>query len=182
VSCEYEEYWAKTFKLSDFGISNTEQFILRSGQVAISNSYEGARILFNVYSVDENFPNSEPKRLSYGNSILAPEIGDSPQIVTIDFVNPVVIPSNVERVLIEVTQLDDIYNPNYKKVLIAGTTQDNDISWFKGCREHYSYISTEDLSNPLPNANFFINITGEKLSTINSSTNINLSHNIGDVF
>lgn len=180
VSCEYEENWARVFKLSDFGISTTEQFIIRSGQVAISNSYEGARIIFNVYSIDEDFPNSTLKKISSGNLTLAPLIGDTPQVVQIDFFRPIVVPSGVERILIEVVQADDIYNPDYKKVLIAGTEQDNDTSWFKGCRELYTYTPTENLTTPIPDANFYINVTGEKLSIINTTSNAALSHNVAD--
>ncbi|WBX76311.1 T9SS type B sorting domain-containing protein [Tenacibaculum ovolyticum] len=175
-----EESWAKTFTLADFGISTTDQFIIRSGQVAISNSYEGAIIIFNIYSIDSDFPNSEPKRISYGNYVLAPEIGDIPEIVQINFANPIVIPSNAEKVLIEVTQGEDIYNPNYKRTLISGTYNDTGTSWFIGCGKYYPHISTNNLDNPIPDANYFINVTGEKLSTINSDSNVNLTHNIGD--
>lgn len=180
VNCEYDEYWARTFTFSDFGISTTDQFIIRSGQIAISNSYKDAIIIFNVYSIDENFPNSEPKRISYGNFVKAPLIGDTPEIVQIDFFRPIVIPADAKGVLIEVTQGDDIYNSDYKKFLIAGTKQDNNTSWFQGCRELYTYTSTENLSTPIQNANFFINVTGEKLSIVNSDPNVVLSHNIGD--
>lgn len=178
-SCDYEEYWAKAFTLSEFGITTDEQFIIRSGQVAISNSYNGARIQFGVFSIDSNFPNSEPSYIG-GGSVLAPYIGNSPEIVDINFVNPIVVPVGVERVLVVVNQIEDIYNPDYKEVLIAGTNQDNDISWFKGCREYYTYTSTSDLDNPVPNANFFINVTGEKFSTSNYGANVKLSHNVCD--
>ena len=82
--------------------------------------------------------------------------------------------------MIEVVQADDIYNPDYKKVLIAGTEQDNDTSWFKGCRELYTYTPTENLTTPIPDANFYINVTGEKLSIINTTSNAALSHNVAD--
>ncbi len=180
TSCEDEEYWARTFAFSDFGISTADQFIIRSGQIAVSNSYDGAIIIFNVYSIDENFPRSEPKRISYGNFVKAPLIGDTPEIVQIDFFTPIVIPSDAKGILIEVTQGSDIYNPDYKKFLIAGTEEDNDTSWFQGCRELYTYTAVEDLSTPVPNANFFINVTGEKQSTVNSDSNVVLSHNVGD--
>jgi len=180
TTCEYEEYWARTFTLSDFGISTTDQFVIKSGQVAVSNSYDGARLVFNFYSIDSNFPNSEPERISYGNLVLAPSIGDTPEIVQIDFSTPIVIPAGVESILVEVTQMEDIYNSDYKKVLIAGTTQDNDTSWFKGCRELYTYTPTENLSVPVPNANFFINVTGELLNTQSSGSTTRLTHSICD--
>ncbi|WP_232829192.1 T9SS type B sorting domain-containing protein [Aureibaculum luteum] len=177
-SCDYDEYWARTFTLSDFGITTTDQFIIKSGQIAISNSYEGAKLVFNIYSIDSNFPNTTLNTLSYGNLVLAPAIGDSPEIVQIDFSTPIVVPAGVERILVEVTQYDDIYNSDYKKVLIAGTAQDNDISWFQGCRELYTYTPTESLNLPVPNANFFINVTGELLDTQSSGSTTRLSHNV----
>lgn len=178
ASCEYEEYWARTFVLSDFGISTSEQFIITSGQVAISNSYDGARLLFNFYSIDSDFPNSEPQRISYGNLVLAPEIGDTPEIINIDFQTPVTIPATVERILVEVTQMEDIYNDGFKKVKIAGTEfDDGSTSWFQGCRELYTYTPTEELGTPVPNANFFINVTGEKFSATNSGSTATLTHN-----
>ena len=179
VSCDDEESWARTFTLSEFGISNTDQFIITSGQTAISNSYNGARISFGVFSIDENFPNSSTTYLG-GGSTITKEIGNNPEIVDIIFYRPVVIPSNATKILISISQSDDIYNPNYKKVLIAGTTQDNDVSWFYGCRKHYTYITTDKLESPKPNANFFINVTGEKRSLMNTKSNLTLSTNISD--
>ncbi|KAB1153350.1 T9SS type B sorting domain-containing protein [Tenacibaculum aiptasiae] len=178
--CDGNEFWARTFTLSDFGILTTDQFIIRSGQIAISNSYKGAQIYFTIFSIDDNFPNSEIKQLGYGGYVKAPEIGNIPEIVKIQFNSPIVIPSNIKKIMVVATQLDDIYNPNYKKVLIAGTDKDKDKSWFKGCGNHI-YNSTDKLTNPITtNANYFLNVTGEKLSTINSNSNLNLSHNIGD--
>ena len=179
ASCEYEEYWARTFTLSDFGISTTDQFIIRSGQVAISNSYEDAIIGIDVFIIDDQFPNSVPKHIG-GGIKFAPLIGDTPEVVQVDFETPIVVPSGVRKVLIVAHQFEDIYNPDYRKVLIAGTDQDNDTSWFNGCREVYTYTPTEDLNTPVPDANFYINVTGEKLSMINTNENTALSHNVAD--
>lgn len=178
-SCQGEEYWARAFTLSEFGISTDEQFILKSGQFAISNAQEGAELILNVYSIDENFPDSEPKIMSYGNYLETPLIGDIPQILTINFSTPIVITSGIKRILIEVTQMN-ISTIGVEKVLIAGTNQDKGTSWFKGCTDVYPYKSTENLNVPVSNANFFINVTGEKRSVINTNSNIILSHNIGD--
>ena len=178
-SCEYEESWARTFTLSEFGITSTDQLIITKGQTAISNSYNGARISFGIFSIDENFPNSNTIYLG-GGSTLAPEIGDNPEIININFFRPVVVPSKTTKILVTVSQSEDTYNPDFKKVLIAGTAQDNDISWFYGCRKHYTYINTNELDTPKPNANFFINITGEKRSLINTKDNLTLSSNVGD--
>lgn len=179
-NCDHEEYWARVFTLSDFGISVNDQFTLKSGQVAISNSYDGARIIFNIYSVDSNFPNSSPEVISWGNLVLAPQIGNTPEIVQIDFGTAITIPAGVERILVEVYQDDDIYNPNYKEVTIAGTANDNDVSWFKGCRKYYTYTPTTDLTNPVADAKFFINITGEKKSISSLGATTRLTHNVCD--
>ncbi|MEN8702878.1 MAG: T9SS type B sorting domain-containing protein [Polaribacter sp.] len=178
-SCGEEEVWARTFTLSEFGITSVDQFIITKGQTAISNSYNGARISFGIFSIDENFPNSNSIYLG-GGSALTPEIGNTPEIININFFRPVVIPSKTTKILVTVSQSDDIYNPEFKKVIIAGTVQDNGVSWFYGCRKHYTYINTTELDSPKPNANFFINVTGEKRSLINTKSNLTLSSNIGD--
>ncbi len=178
-NCEDEEYWARTFTLSDFGITTSEQFIIRSGQVAISNSYDGAQIGFSVFSIDSNFPNSSPNYIG-GGTVLTPAIGINPEVVQINFVSPIVVPASIERLLVVVSQGEDIYNPAYKDFIIAGTEQDNDISWFSGCREYYNYITTDKLNEPVPNANFFINVTGETIDISNSGDILRLSHNVGD--
>ncbi|GAB1857493.1 T9SS C-terminal target domain-containing protein [Flavobacteriaceae bacterium MHTCC 0001] len=179
-NCDNEEYWARTFNLSEYGILPSEQFIIKSGQVAISNAYEGAIVMFNIYTIDSNFPNSTPKAISYGNYTLAPLIGEIPEIITINFSNPVVVPTGTTRILIEVTQGEDIYNPHYKDFKIAGTLQGKDVSWFLGCREYYTYTSTEDLKNAVPNANFYINVTGETSNVSSSLSTTILSHNVCD--
>ncbi|WP_417443346.1 T9SS type B sorting domain-containing protein [Joostella sp.] len=179
-SCEYEEYWARTFKLSDFGISSADQFIIRSSQVAVSNAYNGAILQFNFYSIDSNFPYSTPKLISYGNVVTTPLIGDTPEIVQIDFDTPIVVPAGVVGILVEVSQNSDTYNSEYAKVSIAGTKQDNDTSWFKGCRELYTYTSTANLDIPVPDANFYINVTGETKATSNYGASATLTHNICD--
>lgn len=178
-NCDYEEYWARTFVLSDFGITVNEQFIIRSGQVAISNSYDGAQMSFSIFSIDDNFPNSSPISIG-GGTVFIEEIGDIPEIVEIEFISPIVVPSNVEKILVVVKQSSDTYNPDYKEVLIAGTEYDNDISWFSGCREYYTYTPTTDLSTPVPNANFYINVTGGKLSNSNYGATTTLTHNVCD--
>ncbi|MCM4168435.1 hypothetical protein DHD08_12160 [Arenibacter sp. H213] len=180
TSCQYEEAWSRAFTLSDFGISTADQFIITTGQVAISNSYDGAQLVFNFYSLNSETPGRNPQRISYGNVVLAPEIGDTPEIVQINFSTPITIPAGVERILVEVTQMDDIYNDEYKEVLIAGTEFDNDTSWFKGCREYYTPIPTENLSTPVPHANFFINVTGKIQNIASSGSSVTLSHNVCD--
>lgn len=177
-NCSDDEIWGRVFKLADFGVASGEQFIIRSGKVALSNAYEGSRIGFYVAKIDSGFPSTNPIGLG-GGVITTPEIGDTPEILEIQFNSPIVIPSEVDRILVTVFQYEDIYNSDFKKVLIAGTAQDNDVSWFKGCGEYYDFVTTDNLKNPVPNANFFINVTGDVFSTQNTTGNgVFLSHNV----
>jgi len=179
VSCEEDESWSRVFNLSDFGITTNEQFIIRSGEVAISKSYNGAYLGFGIFSIDENFPESSPVYLGGGGNMLLHQI-DSPQIVHFDFSKPFVVPAGVERILVTVGKSVDFYNPNSAEVIIAGTAEDTGDSWYKGCRKYYSYTSTTDIDVPVPNANFYINVTGEKHSASNYGSNTTLTHNFCD--
>lgn len=180
TSCDEDESWSRVFKLADFGVTKNEQFVITSGQVGISKSYNGARLTFAIYSVDSNFPNSKPRYIGSGPSIMAPVVEGAPQLITINFEDPVVVPAGVENILVEVSKMVDTYNPNSPQVVIAGTAEDNDISYFYGCRAHYIYIPTTDLDIPVPDANFLINVTGEKQSLTSSGSTTRLSHNICD--
>ncbi|MDN3666062.1 T9SS type B sorting domain-containing protein [Algibacter miyuki] len=180
LSCEEDESWARVFKLSDFGISNSQQFIIHSGQVGISKSYNGAYLSFGVFGVDASFPNSNPIPLSGGGNKLLPEIVDGPQIVEFDFINPLVVPAGIERILVVVSKRVDFYNPNSAEVGIAGTADDSGVSWYKGCRKYYDYIPTTDIDVPVPNANFFINVTGEAVDIRSTGPTTRLTHNVCD--
>lgn len=179
-SCEYEETWARTFTLSEFGINDDEQFIVRSAQVAISNAQLGAGILLSISAIDENFPNSTTSRvLSYNFYQETPLIGDTPEIITFNFSTPVVVPSKTKRILVSVEQSNVLQN-GVEKFLIAGTEEDRATSWFYGCREYYTYTATQNLNNPKPKANFFINVTGETRSITRKNNQIMLSQSVGD--
>lgn len=179
-SCEYDEQWARVFSLSDFGISIADQFIIKSGQFALSKSNEGARLSIGVFAIDTEFPNSTPKPLGYGQSIDSPYVNGTPQIIQIDFVYPIIVPASVERILVVVWKSVDFTNPNSADVVIAGTEEDNAESWFSGCREYYNYTTTDKLSVPVPNANFYINVTGEKFINKSLGSTTTLTHNVCD--
>lgn len=179
VSCEEDESWSRVFNLLDFDITTSEQFIIRSGEIAISKSYNGAYLGFKIFSVDENFPESSPVYLGGGGNMLLPQI-DSLQIVQFNFSKPFVVPAGVERILVTVVKSVDFYNPNSAEVIIAGTANDTGDSWYKGCRKYYEYTSTTKIEVPVPNANFYINVTGEKFSNSNFGANTTLTHNICD--
>ena len=178
-SCDKEEVWARTFTLSEFGINNDEQFIIRSAQVAISNAQLGSGIIINISAIDDNFPNSPGRNLSYNFYEETPLIGDTPQIITFNFNTPVVVPSKTTRILVSVEQSNVLQN-GVEKFLIAGTEEDTDTSWFYGCRQYYTFTETQNLDNPKPKANFFINVTGEKRRIDSKGDEIMLSHNVGD--
>jgi hypothetical protein len=50
------EGWSRVFKLSDFGIAPNEQFIIKSGQMGISNSTISTILYVTVSSVDGDYP------------------------------------------------------------------------------------------------------------------------------
>ena len=179
TSCEYDESWARIFNLSNYGKTANDQFIITSAEIGISKSYNGAYLGIGIYSIDSNFPNSNPVPLGRGGYGLLPNI-NSPQVVQINLVNPIVVPRGVDRILVSFGKSEDFYNPNSAEVVIAGTVQDNSESWYLGCREYYDYVTTNNLNNPVPNANFFINVTGEMVDVSNSGERITLIHNVGD--
>jgi gliding motility-associated-like protein len=185
TSCEDDESWSRIFQLSDFGIKPNEQFIIRSGQVALSKSSSGARLSMHISSIHGEFPafytNENPLRAlggrGYGQS---PVIDGSPQIVDIDFVEPVVVPAGVERILVTVSKVEDFYNPESAEVIIAGTQEDRDQSWYFGCRTYYNYTPTTEMDPPVPDANFFINVTGDVSDVKRTGSTTRLSHNLCD--
>ncbi len=179
VNCEEEQTWARVFNLEDYGISTDDQFIIKSGQTAISNSKLGSGIQMSIFIIDENFPNSNPI-YNNGSYRKTPEIGDKPEILSFEFSSPIVIPAGVKKILVTVNQTN-IRDISETPFLIAGTKKDKDTSWFYGCKELSTFIETENLDNPKPNANFFINVTGEKIKAISSFNNKILSHNTNDV-
>ncbi|AQS94103.1 hypothetical protein BXQ17_08510 [Polaribacter sp. BM10] len=179
VNCEEEQTWARVFNLEDYGISTDDQFIIKSGQTAISNSKLGSGIQMSIFIIDENFPNSNPI-YNNGSYRKTPEIGDKPEILSFEFSSPIVIPAGVKKILVTVNQTN-IRDISETPFLIAGTKKDKDTSWFYGCKELSTFIETENLDNPKPNANFFINVTGKKIKAISSFNNKILSHNTNDV-
>ena len=102
LSCEEDESWSRVFKLSDFGVTTNEQFIISSGQVAFSKSYGGAYLQYSISSVDADFPNSVPKFLASSSYIDLPIINGSPELIEFEFDTPVVVPAGVERILVKV--------------------------------------------------------------------------------
>ncbi|MCA0132141.1 T9SS type B sorting domain-containing protein [Winogradskyella alexanderae] len=186
-SCEGDETWMRIFNLADFGVGPNEEFAITSGQIAFAESYSGANLQFRFYRVGPEFPNY-PYSL-YPTDLLgtrgigeAPTITGAPEIVQTDFDEPVIIPAGTEQILVAVEKYWGIYEEESSVVRIAGTQEDNDVSYYYGCDESYSLIPTTDLPNPQPNANFFINITGEAYDVYSNGPETRLSHNTcGDI-
>lgn len=165
-------YWSRAFTLSDFGITEDEEFIIKSGQVAVYNTSWQADLNFNIYAIDDDFPASFSEDNLIGSSQyinIPPNIGYIPQIIELQFENPIVVPSSTKRILVEVHK-GIVYGSAV--AFIGGSSQDNDVSWQRGCTSNKSTINgfatTAELGHP--NANFYINVTGEV---------IHLSHNFG---
>lgn len=186
-SCEGDETWIRIFDLADFGIGPNEEFAITSGQIAFSESNSGANLQYRFYRVSPDFPNY-PYSL-YPTTLLgtrgigeAPSISGVPEIVQTDFDEPVIIPAGTEKILVAVEKYWGIYDDASSVVKIAGTQEDNDVSYYYGCDESYSLTPTTDLPNPQPNANFFINVTGEAYDVFSNGPVTRLSHNTcGDI-
>lgn len=184
-SCQDDESWSRVFKLSDFGIKPNEQFIIKSGQIGIAKSDIGANLSFAVYIADDRFPDlfrtyfSKPLLGSRG---LKPTkvIDGNPEIVQIDFDEPIIVPAGTQRILVTVGKGKDYTNYTTAEVLVAGTAEDTGDSWYLGCDKTLPFSRTTDLTIPVPNANFYINVTGEVFNTKSLGPITRLSHNLND--
>lgn len=186
-SCEGDETWMRVFDLSEFGISPNEEFAITSGQIAFSESNPGANLQYRIYSVGADFPNYPyslypPTLLGSRGFGAAPVINGAPEIVQTDFEEPIIVPAGTEKILVAVEKYWGIYDPESSRVVIAGTEEDSDVSYYYGCDQSYGITPTTDLPNPVPNANFFINVTGETFNVFNNGSTTRLSHNTcGDI-
>ncbi|MET3025370.1 T9SS type B sorting domain-containing protein [Flavobacterium sp. UW10123] len=184
-SCQDDESWSRVFKLSDFGIKPNEQFIIKSGQIGIAKSDAGANLSFSVYIVDDRFPDLFKTYFSkplLGSRGLKPtkDIHGNPEIMQIDFDEPIIVPAGVERILVTVGKGKDYTNYTSAEVFVAGTVQDNGDSWYLGCDKTLPFSRTTDLTIPVPNANFYINVTGEVFDTKSLGPITRLSHNLNE--
>lgn len=166
VSCDESEGWSRAFKLSDFGIKPNEQFIIKSGQIGISKSNIETELYITVASVDVDYPEFlttpyHTKVLGTGSLGKTPIINGAPQIVQAEFDTPIVVPAGTDRILVSVSKYKDIYNSTFAEVLVAGTEVDKGESMYYGCSTQYTTVSTKNLAVPVPNANFFITLTGD---------------------
>jgi len=184
-SCKDDESWSRVFKLSDFGIAPNEQFIIKSGQIGIAKSEIGSNLFFSVYIVDNRFPdlfNSYFEKPLLGTGGFKPTkvIDGNPEIVQIDFDKPIIVPAGIERILVIVSKQKDYTNYTSAEVFIAGTAQDKGDSWYGGCEPNHRFTRTTDLAIPVPDANFYINVTGEAFNSKSTGPITRLSHNVCD--
>lgn len=110
----------------------------------------------------------------------APLINGAPEIIDVYFEEPIIIPAGTERILVTIHKIVDFYNPESARVVVAGTSEDTGESWYHGCDENYSLTRVSELNNPVPNANFYINVTGESNEIQKSGSITRLTHNICD--
>ncbi|QQY84003.1 T9SS type B sorting domain-containing protein [Tamlana sp. s12] len=174
--------YARRFILDDFGISKNEEFIIDKGQVGIANAGSwDAKIQFNIYKIDDNFPQSYSKTDLIGSSqiINIPYFGSGPnvaRIFEIYFGEPIVVPADVDKILVEVYNVPSTSSSGL--IFIAGGTSNNDTSWLRsessGCPpvQEYKEITNSDI-------NYLINITGRPKHTSNNFE-MNISNNCSE--
>ncbi len=175
--------WGRTFTIEDFGVPSGESFTIASGKIGIAEASNfGLTLRFNIYQIDNNFPTSFSTSSLIGSSQIQeiPYLGDNPEIIQIQFLTPVIIPENVEKILVEV-EVGDIYNSITRYILPGGTLQDADFSWFKSSAAcaTATYKTTQELGHP--DARFYITVseaTNLDTPTLNgSNTTIKASPN-----
>ena len=170
--------WAKTYDLLSFGVDNSEELILTSGEIGLDwvGTWD-VNIRFNIYEIDTNFPNSFSETDLIGSSqiVPVPYFGqNNPQIISVDFDTPILIGSNISLILVEVEQLS---STSSGAVAFAGNIPANgSLSWFRsensGCPPS-TYTNTVDLG--YPNANFHITVSGTT-NNINNPFTLNFSN------
>lgn len=183
-SCETDESWSRVFKLSDYGILRNEQFMITSSQIGLSESNNGAYLFLRVYNADNDFPNLSDTPFS-NNLIGSRSMGRSPvlnepEVIQVNFDEPIIIPAGIERIMVSLDKIEDFNNPLSAKVFIAGTQEDTEISWYRGCEDTFRLTPTSNLLPSVPNANFYINVTGEKVNVNNLGSTTRLTHNLCD--
>ncbi len=186
-SCESDETWMRVFELSEYGIGPNEEFAITSAQIGLTESNPGANLQYRIYSIGNDFPNYAyslypPTLLGSRGIGTAPTINGTPQIVQTDFEEPVIIPAGTEKILVAVEKYASIYDPESAIVLVAGTEEDTGVSYYYGCDESYGITPTTELPSPVPNANFYINVSGNTRDVYHNGPTTRLSHNTcGDI-
>ena len=167
-------YWSRTFTLQDFGIDANEEFIINTGQFALVNTSWIPTGQFRIYAIDNGFPEtfSETDLIGESQEIELPWfIDDTPEIITMDFDTPIVVPAGTQRILVEVKKGVGNYDSS-AVAFIAGSSEDNDVSWQRGCLTipagPNGFVTATEMGRP--DANFYINVTGNVNNTNNPFT------------
>jgi gliding motility-associated-like protein len=169
--------YSRDFILNEFGISANEEFVINSGQIGIGQVRAGVKIIFRIYEIDDNFPasfsdsnligTSQEVTLNYYNSVT----NALPQIINVEFDNPVVVPKDVERILVEVYQTEDHMFP------AATEVDDGSTSWIRaynsGCTPFGEFKDV--IETGWPKAKLYINVTGNTRN-ISNSFQMNISN------
>jgi len=156
--------WARVFVLEDFGI--TGEYIIASGSFGIeeANTAPGDGVIVNVYAIDEGFPDSFDESLLLGSSALIDIPPTGNQIFTFNFESSIVITTDIEMILVEVSLGYQTQN-----VFMGGTMDSYDYSWFRaGCMGNPdTYENNYDINQP--DLNYYITVTGENILAINDN-------------
>jgi len=167
--------WARVFVLEEFGV--TGEYTITSGSFAVqeSGSAPGDGVIVNVYTIDKGFPDTFDESTIIGSS----ELIDIPSftnnaIFPFDFPVPIVVPNNVEMILVEVR-----LGLQNQLVFMGGTMDSFDFSWWnplnhQSCQgDPNTYESTFDLSRP--DLNYYITVTGDQILGISDIEKFNLT-------
>jgi len=184
-------FYGRDFYLDEYGISSGEEYTITSGQVGISYAEWSASIQFNIYKIDDNFPDSfsENDLIGQSQEFNLPYIPHSyantyNQIITIEFNTPVFVPSDVNRILVEVKK--GLIGSASGIAHIAGTVSDDgNSSWYRGCVAGEDYINTDDFDYsslwPGEDYNFYINVTGD-VNNVIIPFSMRVTNNCSDFF
>lgn len=159
------EFTGRTFTLQDFGVSENEEFIINSAEIAYQIKMErelGAWITFYVYAIDDNFPTSFSRTANtlLGKSQLV-TLETSPtnngltplKTLTANFNNPITVPANVKRILVEV---EGRLYPN--SLHLASTEGETDSTWLNGGCSPYQYNTADNYG--FSDAHFYLKVFG----------------------
>ncbi|MDC6365203.1 MULTISPECIES: T9SS type B sorting domain-containing protein [Flavobacteriaceae] len=168
--CNPANNWGRVFELQDFGVSQNSGLTINGAEINIALGIfnrDPIFVRFNVYIIDDDFPDSFPQANLLGSSQTV-ELNDpsvvfgtgSFQNLTIYFDDPIVVPNNTNRILIEVEET--ITRPNV--IFIASTEDETGPSWFHpvGCAP-FTYATTTEFG--FPDANYYLKVFGELSST-----------------
>lgn len=164
--------WGRKFTLNEFGIDAASDFSINSGIVGLGTGTSDVYLQFNVYKIDINFPSSFTDANLIGSSQIIPVPNSTlqMQIVSVNFTNPIIVPANTNMILVEVRQIN--ITDTGSTAFPVNTAQDNDKSWFRSTDDMcdpFNYTSTADLG--FPNANFYIKVNGNSISSIKTTNN-----------